>query len=42
LPGKGLKPDVYVEFDKDKFSKDHIDTQLEKAKQVLWEWIKRK
>jgi len=42
LPGKWLKPDIFVKFDKDKFSKEHIDTQLNKAKQVLREWIKRK
>jgi carboxyl-terminal processing protease len=34
-------PDVVVEFDPDKYLKDMIDTQLERAKQVLGGMLKK-
>ncbi|MFA6255769.1 MAG: S41 family peptidase [Candidatus Absconditabacterales bacterium] len=36
----GATPDVVVEFDADKYVKDAIDTQLEKAKEVITKMIK--
>ncbi len=41
LPGKGLKPDVEVEFNKDLFIKKHIDNQLQKAEEVIYNMIVR-
>lgn len=35
-----VTPDVLVEFDTEKYSKEKIDNQLEKAKEVLYEMMK--
>lgn len=40
LPGKGIKPDIEVKFDAEKYKKTLIDNQLEKAKQVLYNMIR--
>jgi carboxyl-terminal processing protease len=32
---EGIAPDVLVEFDGDRYTKENIDTQLEKAKEIL-------
>ncbi len=34
-PWNGIKPDKEVEFDSDSYTKDHIDNQLDTAKQTL-------
>lgn len=39
IHGVGIKPDVEVEFDYDKYQKDGTDNQLEKAKEVIREKI---
>jgi C-terminal processing protease CtpA/Prc len=36
----GATPDVIVDFDPDVYTKDNIDSQLEKAKQVIATMIK--
>ena len=41
LPGKWIKPDIEVKFDAKKYKKTLIDNQLEKAKQVLYDMIKK-
>ena len=40
LPWNGLKPDVEVKFDSEKYKKNLFDNQLEKAKEVLLKMIK--
>lgn len=35
IHGKGITPDIVLEFDADKYTKDQTDNQLEKAKEVL-------
>lgn len=40
IHGKGIEPDVEVDFDADKYYNDGIDTQLEKAVEVLKEKMK--
>ncbi len=37
---KGLKPDVEIKFDKDKYLNENIDNQLEKAKEIILKMIK--
>jgi len=40
LPWNGIKPDVEVKFDSEKYKKNLFDNQLEKAKEELWKMIK--
>ena len=40
IHGKGIEPDVEVDFDSEKYYNERIDTQLEKAIEVLKEKIK--
>ena len=42
LPWKWLKPDVEVKFDMDLFKTKHIDNQLQKAEEVLYEMMKER
>ena len=40
IHGKGIEPDVEVEFDSEKYANEDIDTQLEKGIEVMQEMLK--
>lgn len=40
IHGKGIEPDVEVEFDSEKYDNEDIDTQLEKGIEVMYEMLK--